>query len=116
MPAGSCRSIPTAARPARRTGTPPAALRTTASSQAGWAALALEVGGDRVEVAAGRLDLAKGLFGRGVRGVEGPCGAAVVGEGAQGALRHGVDDAGGNQPLDVQHVGIGGILGARTRP
>src|SRR4051794_23943643 len=42
-------------------------------------AFALEFGGDRVEVDAGLLGLAKGCLGRGVGRMEGAGGAAVVG-------------------------------------
>ena len=41
---------------------------------------------------------------------------AVVGEGAQRGLGHGVDDVGRDQLLDVEHVGVGGVLGAGAGP
>ena len=36
--------------------------------------------------------------------------AAVVGDGVEGRLRHGVDHAGDDQLVDVSGVGIGGVL------
>ena len=51
-----------------------------------------------------------------VLGSKARVGVAVIGEGAQGGLGHGVDDVRGDQLLDVEHVGVGGVLGGGARP
>ena len=42
--------------------------------------------------------------------------AAVVAEGVDGLRRHGVDRVAPDQGLDVEHVGVGGVLRPRRRP
>ena len=79
-------------------------------------AFALELGRDGGEIDAGVRGATERLLGRGGARVEGAAGVAVVGEGAQGGLGHGVDDVRGDQLFDVEHVGVGGVLGGGARP
>jgi hypothetical protein len=82
----------------------------------GLHAFAFELRGDRGEVDARVAGVGQDLLCRRRALAEHPGRLTVVGEGAQGGLGHGVDDAGGNQLLDVEDVGVGGVLGTGAGP
>src|ERR1700747_2541955 len=82
----------------------------------GFGTFVLEPGGERVDIDT-RLGEARQycLAIASVRG-EGRADLALVGEGLEGALRHGVDGEGRSESLDVEDVGGARILGAGAGP
>src|SRR5215210_4431157 len=79
-------------------------------------AVAVELGGEARKVDAGFLGAEESVLGFVCVDVQGTADVAVVGEGAQGGFGHGVDDVGGDEALDVEDVGVGGVLGAGAGP
>src|SRR5450759_5944252 len=79
-------------------------------------ALPLKLGGDGVEVAPATRGVGERPLRRPWVGIERASDPAVVGERAQRLLGHRVDHVGTNQLGDVEHVGVGRVLGASAGP
>ena len=75
-----------------------------------------QLGGHRVDGNAACFERGHGLLGRADILLQARTHAAMVAEGVHGLRRHGVDGVGADQFLDIEHVAVGGVLGAGAGP